>query len=212
MSHTNLSTDLKQACVQAAHEVIAEKGIDQLSLRDVARKLGVSHQAPYRHFASKTHLLAAVIARCFRDFAGFLDQRQHQADPLDDLAAMGAQYVSYAMQHPLEYQLMFGSGWPGCCPPGEAEAQLNADPELIRDALHAFNLLREALGRLHGNTKAAKEKRDLDALFVWSTMHGLVSIVQCNAMQDLQLPAKLQAKVPQHVFAMIRAALAARLG
>jgi AcrR family transcriptional regulator len=45
------TASLKEACVQAAREVIAEKGVENLSMRDVARKLGISHQAPYRHFA-----------------------------------------------------------------------------------------------------------------------------------------------------------------
>jgi len=49
--------DLKEACVRAAREVIAERGIEALSMRDVARKLGISHQAPYRHFEGRDHLL-----------------------------------------------------------------------------------------------------------------------------------------------------------
>ena len=56
--------DLKEACIQAAREVIAEQGTEGLSLRDVARKLGVSHQAPYRHYPSRDHLLAAIMQRC----------------------------------------------------------------------------------------------------------------------------------------------------
>lgn len=50
--------ELREACVIAAQEVIAEKGVENLSLRDVARKLGVSHQAPYKHYPSRDHLLA----------------------------------------------------------------------------------------------------------------------------------------------------------
>ena len=65
--------DLKEACVQAAREVIAEQGVENLSMRDVARKLGISHQAPYRHFESRDHLLAEIMRRCFADFAHHLD-------------------------------------------------------------------------------------------------------------------------------------------
>ncbi len=53
--------DLKEACIQAAREVIAEQGVESLSMRDVSRKLGVSHQAPYRHFPSRDHLLAEIM-------------------------------------------------------------------------------------------------------------------------------------------------------
>lgn len=194
------TTDLKEACVQAAHEFIAEKGIEQLSLRDVARKLGVSHQAPYRHYPSKDHLLAAVIARCFRDFASHLDARPDFDAPEDDLLALGQQYVSYAESHPLEYRLMFGTPWPD-----SAE-----DSELIRDALHAFNVLRKVLTRMYGTGKAAREKVDLDAMFIWSNMHGLVTIAQSHVMRHLDLAPKVQTQLAQHVFAMIGAAMQAR--
>ncbi len=202
MQNINLPIiDLKQACVKAAHEVIAEKGIEHLSLRDVARKLGVSHQAPYRHYASKDHLLAAVIARCFRDFASFLDARQHFEDPEEDLAAMGGQYIAYAMQHPLEYRLMFGSTWPDTA----------SNSELIRDAVHSFNILRNVLARMHGNSEAALINIDLDAMFIWSNMHGLVTIMQSDAMQYLDLVPHVKNNVPKHVFDMICVAMKSRL-
>ena len=72
--------ELKEACVRAAREVIAEHGVEQLSLREVARKLGVSHQAPYRHYPSRDHLLAEVMRRCFESFARSLDERQRSGD------------------------------------------------------------------------------------------------------------------------------------
>lgn len=196
----SVSPDLKQACVQAAHEVIAEKGIEHLSLRDVARKLGVSHQAPYRHYPSKDHLLAAVIARCLREFAAALDVKQHFDDPHEELCAMGEQYVAYAMQHPLEYRLMFGTSWPDAA----------ADSELIHDAMHAFNILRNVLSRIHGEGPAARENIDLDAMYIWSGMHGLVTLSQCNAMQHLALAPEAQVKISKHVFEMIECAMKSR--
>lgn len=191
---------LKEACVQAAHEFIAEKGIENLSMRNVARKLEVSHQAPYRHYPSKDHLLAAVIARCFREFALFLDARPDCENPEDDLAALGQQYVTYAASHPLEYRLMFGTTWPAVA----------EDSELIQDSLHTFNVLRKVLERLHGSGQAAQEKIDLDAMFIWSNMHGLVTIVQSNVMQHLQLAPNVEQHVAQHVFGMIATAMQSR--
>jgi len=183
--------------VLAAHEFIAEKGIENLSMRDVARKLEVSHQAPYRHYPSKDHLLAAVIARCFRGFATFLDSRASFEIPDEDLAALGQQYVAYASSHPLEYRLMFGTTWP----------EAAGDSELIKDAQHTFNVLRKVLRRIHGTSKAAQEKVDLDAMFIWSNLHGLVTIAQSNVMEHLQLAPKLDKKVADHVFTMISAAM-----
>ena len=72
-----VAQDLRDACVCAAREAIAKHGIESLSLRDVARRLGVSHQAPYKHYPSRDHLLAEVMRRCFQQFAQHLDARKH---------------------------------------------------------------------------------------------------------------------------------------
>ncbi len=177
----NLTKDLRESCVQAAHEVIAERGVEGLSLRDVARKLGVSHQAPYRHYPSRDHLLAEVMRRCFENFAAYLDQRLAADTPRQDLAALGEQYLRYAQAHPLEYRLMFGTPWP-------EPAQ---HPELVRDAQHAFNVLRGVLQRVHGNDANKATAVDLDALFIWSCMHGLASIMQANVVAHLNLSASV---------------------
>ena len=74
MAKTINDLELKEACIQAAREVITERGVEGLSMRDVARRLDISHQAPYRHFPSRDHLLAEIMRRCFEDFANFLDE------------------------------------------------------------------------------------------------------------------------------------------
>jgi AcrR family transcriptional regulator len=191
--------DLKEACVRAAHGVIAERGIERLSLRDVARRLGVSHQAPYKHFASRDHLLAEVIRRCFEAFARWLDDRPASADPQADLATLGHRYQDYAGAHPLEYRLMFGTPWP----------EPASHPELVRDALHAFDVLRGVLRRVHGAGAAQRRRVDRDALFIWSTMHGLASITHSHAMSHLQLAPSVASGAPAHVMAMLSRALQA---
>ena len=87
-SSTHLS--LREACLTEALDAIREKGVEALSLRDVARRLKVSHQAPYKHFSSKDHLLAEVISRCLRDFADHLKRSGHgdEAVPLSAEDAM----------------------------------------------------------------------------------------------------------------------------
>jgi AcrR family transcriptional regulator len=185
--------ELKEACVRAAHEVIAEHGIEALSLREVARKLGVSHQAPYRHYPTRDHLLAEVMRRCFESFAGSLDARERFDDPSADLHSLGQAYLRFAATHPLEYRLMFNTPWPE-----------KADhPALARDATHAFNILRNVLARVHGDEKSKKGLIELDAMFIWSTMHGLASITQSSAMSHLDMPKSVHTKAIPHVMEMI---------
>lgn len=171
------SLSLKEACVQAAHEVIAEQGVESLSMRDVARKLAISHQAPYRHFDSRDHLLAEVMRRCFVDFAQHLDARPQTGEPGADLHSMGLAYLAYARHKPLQYRLMFGTPWP-------TPAQ---HPEIGQHALHAFNHLRENLRALHGQQPERFAQADRQAMFIWSALHGLASIRQADVMQHLHL-------------------------
>lgn len=191
--------DLKEACILAARQVIAEHGIEQLSLREVARALGVSHQAPYRHYPSRDHLLAEVMRRCFESFARALDARAHGDDPAADLESLGRQYLGYAAANPLEYRLMFGTPWPE---PAE-------HPDLVRDAVYAFDVLRGVLRRMYGDAAAVRAQVDLHAMFIWSTMHGFASITQGNVMSCLKLAPKAEAESPHHVMRMIEAAMRA---
>ncbi len=199
---TEAATDLREACVAAAHAVIAQRGIENLSLRDVARQLGVSHQAPYKHYPSRDHLLAEVIRRCFQRFAAHLSAGLHGADPKADMDSLGGSYMAYAMANPLEYRLMFGTPWPDTA----------QHPDLLRDARHSFDVLREAIARMRGHAGAPKAEHDLDAMYVWASMHGLATILQSNVMDKLALkPAVLKQTVP-HAMMLVSAALAASPG
>lgn len=183
------SPELRDACIAAAREAIALHGIECLSLRDVARRLGVSHQAPYKHFPSRDHLLAEVMRRCFQQFAQHLDGREHFDNPHQDLESLGRQYLNYAEQHPLEYRLMFGTPWPA--------AAEHSVP--LRDSTHAFDILRQVLRRIHGGSAKQRERADLDAMFVWSTMHGLVGVMNGDCIGKLGLQQKTLGQVVQHV-------------
>ena len=189
--------ELRDACIEAAREAIAAHGIECLSLRDVARRLGVSHQAPYKHYASRDHLLAEVVRRCFEGFAACLDGREHFDDPVLDLDSLGRRYMEYARSHPLEYRLMFGTPWPAAA----------EHPGLARDAVHAFEILRKVLRRLHGDGSAQRERVDLDALFVWSTIHGLVGVLGGSCADKLALSPQVMDQAMAHIMAKVRLGL-----
>jgi AcrR family transcriptional regulator len=196
--------DLKDACVQEARALIAEQGLEGLSLREVARRLGVSHQAPYKHYPSRDHLLAELIRRCFGEFAAFLDARPAEPEPWADLAALGERYLRYAAEQPLEYRLLFGAPWPKA-EDGEAW------PALVTDAVHAFDVLRGVLRRLHGGGAAQRAAVDLDAMAIWSALHGLATLTQADVMGHLSLAPRVPGQVQGHVLAMVGHALRARV-
>jgi AcrR family transcriptional regulator len=192
--------DLKQACLREAMAAIRERGVEGLSLRDVARRLGVSHQAPYKHFASKDHLLAEVIRRCLRDFAEALRHSGLSASgtPLaaeDALRSLGQAYLAHASAHPLEYRLMFMTAWPE-----EARAL-----GLSADARAAFDILRERLRAVR--TYPSQSACNRDAMFVWSAVHGIATVLQSEAMQYLAFAEADATAAEAHGLALIDRAL-----
>ncbi|MEO1198545.1 MAG: TetR/AcrR family transcriptional regulator [Pseudomonadota bacterium] len=170
---------IKDACVEEAFRIIEADGLEALSLREVARRIGVSHQAPYKHFPSRDHILAEVAARCYADFARHLEARPQTADDWDDLAGMGLAYLSYARENPLRYRLMFTS----TLPPAENH------PDMMANAKHAFSLLCDRLSTmtLRSTDVEVDDPAKHDAIFIWSCLHGLVSLMQSQATDTLAL-------------------------
>lgn len=189
--------NLREACVEEALKIVAEHGITHLSLRDVARRLGVSHQAPYKHYPSRDHLLAEIVRRCFADFSDHLNRRSPGGTPMDDLGNLGQAYLSYALTKPLQYSLMFG----GLLPDPEKH------PEMMQQAHHAFSILQDAITRL--NPAKPRSEAEINALFIWSTMHGMAGILQNRVAGQLDLSVDLLTVAVPQALERIRMALEA---
>ena len=190
--------DLREACIEEAYDIVDAAGLENLSLREVARRLGVSHQAPYKHFPSRDHILAAIIARAFQEFAAFLESRPSSEDANQDLRNMGVRYMDYAQANPLKYRLMFNTA----LPPAEDH------PGMMADAQHAFSILHNRLkGMTLREVDEGAPSRQLDALFIWATIHGMASILQSDVLQSLELTdEELQTAFP-HALARLSLAL-----
>ena len=101
--------DLRRALIDASLALIAEEGFSALTLREVARRAGVTHAAPYRHFADKEALLAAVAEEGFRAMASDMRERMDkETSPTERLLACGVAYVLFAVRHPSHFRVMFG--------------------------------------------------------------------------------------------------------
>ena len=191
--------DLREACIREALAIIETSGIEELSLREIARRLGVSHQAPYKHFTSRDHILAEIVRRAFEAFAQYLDERPRSGNARRDLEAMGRAYVTYAMAHPLQYRLMFGTPLPNP----------EQHPDMMHSAKHAFALLRDCIGQMiiQSGTTTNSDSVELDALFVWSSLHGVASIMNTSTIDTLGLSNAVLEAAFQHVLRRIGAAL-----
>lgn len=102
--------NLRAALVTAAAAILDADGLEALSLRGVARAVGVSQTAPYRHFAHREALLAAVAAQGFDELLGRIERSvsPHTDSPHDAVAALGAAYVLFAAERKPLFRLMFG--------------------------------------------------------------------------------------------------------
>lgn len=170
---------LKLRCIDEAYAIIEAKGVENLSLREVARRLGVSHQAPYKHFPTRDHILAAIVARCFSDLSDYLALNITAGEGWADLGEMGVAYLNFARENPLKYRLMFNSPLPN---PAE-------HPEMLANANHAFGMLHNQLGKLTLTRSGVSldDPAKHDALFIWSTLHGVASLMQSDIRQTLDL-------------------------
>ena len=172
--------ELREACIAEALRIVEGAGVEALSMREVSRRLGVSHQAPYKHFASRDHILAEIVERAYGSFVEYLEAIPETDDPTEDMAEMGRRYMKYALTHPLQYRLMFESPLP----------EPRRHPEMMRRADRAFTLLRTCLKRMseRWTMSLGGAAIDTDALFVWATLHGLASILRSSALRTLELP------------------------
>lgn len=101
--------DLRAALLAQALEIINEQGPQGLTIREVARRVGVSHTAPYRHFADKDELLVAVVEQGFALMQETMQASKAAADPapLSQFAAAGTAYIEFALEYPAYYRVMY---------------------------------------------------------------------------------------------------------
>lgn len=154
--------------VVAAARLFAEQGYDAVGMRAVADALGVSAMTPYRYFANKDELFAAVRADAFRRFAD-AQQVAYEAhvEPRPRLLALGRAYVAFALAEPDAYRVMFEL----------AQAPAGTYPDLDAQSRRAFSYLLRA-------TEAVVPRDALSAAHLaWAQVHGLVTLHLAGKLQ-----------------------------
>lgn len=160
--------DLRQALIDATESLLAERGPEAFSLREVARRAGVSPAAPAHHFGDAGGLLTAVATLGFDGLAQALREGEARGgrNPRKRLREQGVRYVEFALRYPGRFRLMFRDGL------------LNNDAELKRSGNAAFSVLengvRAAFGLAPGKPVTGKAWTALLAL--WSVVHGFAHL------------------------------------
>jgi AcrR family transcriptional regulator len=166
--------DLREALLTAAEQALADSRLKDVSLREIARRAGVSHAAPAHHFGSLGALLAEVAARGFERFVAALDEaaaRGSDQSPAARMQAMARAYLGFAAAHPAVYGLMFG----------KRENVLEPTPHFMTAMLAAWTQLEEQVGAVVG-----PQRKLHGAAAVWSAVHGLAML-------------RLDHKLPPHI-------------
>ncbi len=165
--------NLRQTLLEVARELTVEVGIDGITLREVARRAGVSHAAPYNHFADKAALIEALTVSAFEELGNALRLAVAQnTNPLAALEEIGVAYVRFAYQHPSEFRFIF-----------RTELRPNSESASNQAGERAYGVLLEAIK--NAKSELSHTNLELLALTAWSTSHGLATLVVNGPRQDL---------------------------
>jgi AcrR family transcriptional regulator len=152
--------DLKRALLEAALEMLDEEGTEGVGLRELARRVGVSAAAPYRHFRGRQALLEAVATEGFRRFSTMMAAKEQDLPEIEQLPAMAEAYVRFALVQPALFRLMFSR-----------QVDKTGNKALHAAAVEAYASLAKA---------AAREVPDAPsegAVIAWSFVHGLAMLL-----------------------------------
>ncbi|MCE9646752.1 MAG: TetR/AcrR family transcriptional regulator [Chloroflexi bacterium] len=160
--------DLKNALIKAGVEILAKDGVSGLSLRKVAGRAGVSHSAPYSHFADKQALIAAISTEGFRQL---YERESTVADlyadqPSKQLIEAAWAYVQFAMDDPDRFKVMFSAVL-------EKEKEY---PEFVSESQRNFQLVRRIIEANQAAGVLRSGPSDLIALSAWGIVHGFVML------------------------------------
>ena len=173
--------NLREALLEASIQLIAEIGPSAFTLREVARRAGVSHNAPYRHFTDKDSLLAAVAAQGYSELNdAMLQAANRRTDALDRLKHAGLAYIEFALRRPEHFTVMF-----------DAPFSKQTNPEAARASERAFSTLVSLVKDSQDQRLLTPDPLTLQfALLAWTMVHGIAKLAITG-----RLPYRSRAKI-----------------
>ncbi|MEX2274725.1 MAG: TetR/AcrR family transcriptional regulator [Actinomycetota bacterium] len=159
--------DLRRVLIQAALELIDESGLECCTLREVTRRAGVSHAAPYHHFADRSALIAAVATENLRLLADSLRRAGRRARGGGDarVTALGVAYVRFAAEHPARFRMLL-----------RPEQRAGEGDNLRAGGLAIEATFREAVNAGVEDGTLAVNDVEAATIAVWSAFHGLAGL------------------------------------
>jgi len=157
--------NLRRTILDASLDLIAAEGLEGFSMREVARRAGVSHQAPYHHFPDREAIMAAIVAEGFQRLRDdSIAAIEGESDPYARMQAMGRAYIRFALHNPAHFKLMFRS----------EHVREDRHDDARAGAQSAYDVLLQLAGRV-----AAKsgQRTELVVLTAWSMVHGLATLM-----------------------------------
>ena len=165
--------DLRRALIEAALALVQEKGPAGVTLREAARRAGVTHAAPYRHFADKEALLAALAEEGFVRLRAEIELAMEGVPSEALLEVLGVTYVRFARTHPSQFRVMFGAEM------GDKRRYA----ELMRADQAVFDLCCEAIRKMQEVGAMAPGNPARLGLVHWSMLHGVAALVVDGQME-----------------------------
>src|SRR5258706_1255620 len=163
LSDTDVA-DFRERLCEAAERLFAERGPDAVTMRQLAAELGVSPMTPYRYFEDKEDILAAVRSNAFNRFAESLEAaRAHAGDARAKGRAVGEAYVTFALEHPHSYKLMFDLNQP----------HVEKYPDLVAAGRRAHNTMTGYVEDALKDGLLVAEAEQIGLMF-WASVHGAV--------------------------------------
>jgi AcrR family transcriptional regulator len=163
---------LREVLLGAAVQLIGEVGPASFTLREVARRAGVSHNAPYRHFPDGEHLLAAVAAQGFRELdQAMLNAVKHQRNSVGRLKHAGLAYVEFALRRPEHFTVMF-----------DAAVSKHKTPDSAEAAEQAFGTLVSLVKSCQDQGRLPSGDLRQFALLAWSMVHGIAKLATAKRL------------------------------
>jgi len=158
--------NLRQTLLDAAVALIGEVGPRVFTLREVARRAGVSHNAPYRHFASKDELLVAVASEGFDRLTRTMEEHLVGGQsPAERLALAGCGYVDFVLRWPNHFLVMF-----------ELPATLGEECRQVEIGENAFQVLLDCIVAAQGSGEIPVGDPMPHAFTAWSLVHGIAKL------------------------------------